>query len=915
MATCSESIGSGSASSSLEDADSMANTLDERFLQCPIHLERYENPKMLPCLHSVCCDCLEQWVEKKEGVLECPECRKEHPIPEGGIKSLPDNFHLNNLIEFLQKIGGKSKGTVEGEPVTHTCGLCKKSEEVEMWCVDCALYLCTSCIPIHKMMAAEHETITTEEFDKLTDSQKIHLKPVYCNKHPKFKIEFFCKTCEVPVCSNCTIVQHKAQSHNLEEIEDTYSAMSQALKEQITKANKKKDSAKRALDTMQHVQEELQDQHIQALFEAENHVESIKAMLDMNMTILRMEIEEDYNNKEAVIEAWRSKIASFSKEITEGVYFAENLLKFGNFISVTTTSKQASVRLKSLIGESIPKQNKYDFKVQFFPNHEFLDEIKEMSIGSVEKQNKLMEKAKDATCPRPKKKGSKVEDKSKGDGDGKEEDIVKDDAPKDLEPESVQPTENPNKEPQYAQVNKQKKPAKGKGKKKKSPVQSTSNLPTEADEVLSDDSTTSDISFISDVGFTSYAKSFIINANPKKPCVISKEIHLRLLMKNEKNQPVRNTSNDRKVMVELERPSGCGKREIIKVRDRGSDQCHIKFTPSDIGIHKIFARINDQAIKRYPFTLNVTSGLKSTFGSDSMISVSKTPSSPHRRKHGNQAAPLMSLSFLPSVIAVDAKLREPLDIAVLGDGRLVITNRASRRVAVMDKKGDFSHNVSVPQSEESPFNPTGIAADPCSPNTFYVTDAERHKFYHLDADNNLKGNFFSNDLQTPMGLTTHNNRIYIVDHKAANIKVFSTLGWLLNIIGRPPHNIFKQPWFVAANSKGHLIICDSAESNVKIVNEMSQVLYVFKILNKGNPTGYPTGVAVSPNDNILISSTPKDGPPLIYEYNPVGKFIRIVTVQGDTLKLPRGMAVGKRGARTVLYVVDMHANCVRQIEL
>ncbi|XP_033113237.1 tripartite motif-containing protein 2-like [Anneissia japonica] len=903
MAACSE--GMGSSPSSLEDSDSIANTLDETFLQCPIHLERFINPKMLPCLHSVCYDCLEQWVEKKDGILECPECRKEHPIPNDGLKGLPDNFHVNNLIEFLQKVGGKSRGNVEGESATHTCGLCKKSDEVELWCIDCAFYLCTTCIPIHNTMAGDHDTLPIEEFDKLSDSQKIHLKPVYCNKHPKFKVEYFCKTCELPVCQKCTIVQHKAPDHNLEEIEDTYNKMSQALKEQITKANKKKDSANRALDTMQHVQEELQEQHIQALEDAENHVESLKAMLDMNMTIMRMEIEQDYQKKEAVLEEWRSKIKFFSKEITEGVYFAENLLKFGNFMTVTTTSKQASVCLKSLITEHIPKQAKYDFKVQFFPNEEFFDQIKEASLGSVEKQNTLLEKAKDATCPRNKKKGSKdagVHEEQAG-GDDQEN----------LDPDSEDGDKSKSGEPSNGAKNKRK--PKTRGKKKKKP--SVADVPDDGVEEVSDaESTTSDVSFISDAsGLTSYSKSFIINANPKKPCIISKEIHLRLLMKNENNQPVKDSARNRTILVEIERPSSGGKREVINVRDRGSDQCHIKFTPSDIGTHKVFVRINGETIKRYPFSLNVSTGMKST-SSDSMISGAKAPSSPLRKKHGHPApVPLLSIPLLPSSIAVDAKLREPLDVAVLGDGRLVITNRSSRRVAVLDSKGDFSHNVSVPQSDESPFNPTGITADPTSSNGFYVTDAEKRKFYHLDADNNLKGNFFSSDLQTPMGITTHKSRIYIVDHKGVNVKVFSTLGWLLNIIGRAPHNIFKQPWFVAANSRGYLIICDSGESNVKIVNEMSQVLHVFPVMNKGRPTGFPTGVAVAPNDNIIISSTPKDGPPMIFEYSPVGKFIRSINFSGDKLKLPRGMAIARRGNRTILYVVDMHGNCVRQAEL
>ncbi|ESP02424.1 hypothetical protein LOTGIDRAFT_138472, partial [Lottia gigantea] len=54
--------------------------LSEDFLTCCICLDRYKNPKQLPCLHSFCRDCLSDHIKANDtgGLIAfpCPECRK-----------------------------------------------------------------------------------------------------------------------------------------------------------------------------------------------------------------------------------------------------------------------------------------------------------------------------------------------------------------------------------------------------------------------------------------------------------------------------------------------------------------------------------------------------------------------------------------------------------------------------------------------------------------------------------------------------------------------------------------------------------------------------------------------------------------------------------------------------------------------
>ncbi|XP_045200038.2 tyrosine-protein kinase SRK2-like isoform X1 [Mercenaria mercenaria] len=86
---------------------SLKEKLQEEFLSCKICLEPYQRPKALPCLHSFCKHCLQDYVRRhtghRPGYFPCPMCRKDIRIPEGGIEQFQDNFFLLSLSDTLEE--------------------------------------------------------------------------------------------------------------------------------------------------------------------------------------------------------------------------------------------------------------------------------------------------------------------------------------------------------------------------------------------------------------------------------------------------------------------------------------------------------------------------------------------------------------------------------------------------------------------------------------------------------------------------------------------------------------------------------------------------------------------------------------------------------------------------------------------
>jgi len=68
---------------------------------CSICLETFKEPKVLPCIHTFCLQCLDTYYEDKDPNEEttCPLCRKLFLIPLGGVQNLPNNFFIHQLLK------------------------------------------------------------------------------------------------------------------------------------------------------------------------------------------------------------------------------------------------------------------------------------------------------------------------------------------------------------------------------------------------------------------------------------------------------------------------------------------------------------------------------------------------------------------------------------------------------------------------------------------------------------------------------------------------------------------------------------------------------------------------------------------------------------------------------------------------
>jgi len=77
--------------------------------ECPICTELFTDPRILPCIHTFCLKCLENYGKDRPpgSDMSCPLCRKEFTIPDDGLSGIHKNFFMEKLLHARKLLVGE----------------------------------------------------------------------------------------------------------------------------------------------------------------------------------------------------------------------------------------------------------------------------------------------------------------------------------------------------------------------------------------------------------------------------------------------------------------------------------------------------------------------------------------------------------------------------------------------------------------------------------------------------------------------------------------------------------------------------------------------------------------------------------------------------------------------------------------
>ncbi|XP_070540310.1 uncharacterized protein [Ptychodera flava] len=313
--------------------EKLMNEIDDKILLCPLCMNRFTSPKILPCFHTFCQKCLTDWVQNNQGRLVCPNCKQRWPLPSAGASEIDDNRFLNDLIEVITNFSEDS--------MKPSCEICQKVAKV--WCKDCGQYFCADeCLKAHKVVRSlkDHQLMTIEEYNKEVNSPHFRvLQPRFCDKHTSTQLDYYCDSCQALTCLKCLVVEHPAPEHKVISIDKAFEKYTPQLQGYLTTVEEKIDQFKQAMVKTNKVLNKLEENR-------KNCESKVNAATEKIRNEVRREGERLLNDLQGMYEPQRKQIderigvLDFKMGSAESVHsYLSNIMKYGGPVDVMSAKK------------------------------------------------------------------------------------------------------------------------------------------------------------------------------------------------------------------------------------------------------------------------------------------------------------------------------------------------------------------------------------------------------------------------------------------------------------------------------------------------------------------------------------------------------------------------------------------------
>ena len=103
-------------------------------LTCPVCQGEFDDPRILPCGHCYCLNCIRQLLKKPSVPFLCPECRKETTLLRNDPNLLPKSLLAVRMKEKVKRQSEQRLCSNHDEPMKLFCNNCQV-----MACINCVL--------------------------------------------------------------------------------------------------------------------------------------------------------------------------------------------------------------------------------------------------------------------------------------------------------------------------------------------------------------------------------------------------------------------------------------------------------------------------------------------------------------------------------------------------------------------------------------------------------------------------------------------------------------------------------------------------------------------------------------------------------------------------------------------------------
>ena len=309
-------------------------------------------PKLLPCLHSFCENCLQERYEKQKRLdvnnatprLKCPSCGQEFLV-SGNDR--PTSGFLNNQF-VIESTPSPKQDVAEN----HQCTSCDDRSSANSYCMNCNEWLCETCVRAHQRVKVTKDHIIQEKLSsdslglKTSDNGLIKEKPLFCKVHPSEQLKLFCANCDKLTCRDCQLVEHK--DHRYQFIDEAALKHREILKKLLQYLQINLGLLKETISEVEKVSNGLSEQGHELEVDIEKSFESLIASIKARQSTVIKELRSLVTNRQALLAKQKKDLTQMRIILEHNHDFADFAVKGGSNVALLYSRKVLGTRLHNL---------------------------------------------------------------------------------------------------------------------------------------------------------------------------------------------------------------------------------------------------------------------------------------------------------------------------------------------------------------------------------------------------------------------------------------------------------------------------------------------------------------------------------------------------------------------------------------